>query len=109
MSSEYSTLFTGTSTGSVRIYEWPFTDSLIFSKMFVDYKLHSSAVTCLKISTDFRYLISSSEDGSVLVTKLKHYSNGFMTSENELHHIFNNSVKDNLIAQFAALIVDSGN
>ncbi|CAM6001234.1 unnamed protein product [Sphagnum balticum] len=73
---EVGTIFMGTSLGKVRAHQWPFTDSMKFSKHFTEVQLHGAAVTDLRISHDYNLLISGGEDGSVFISRVNAFSDG---------------------------------
>jgi hypothetical protein len=67
---EVGTIFMGTSTGKIRAHQWPFTDSMKFQKQFTEIHLHATAITELRATPDFNFLISGAEDGSIFISRI---------------------------------------
>lgn len=85
---ELGTAFMGTSTGAIRAYQWPFTDMRKFDKQFTEIQLHRTCVTQLKVTHDFSYLISGSDDGTLFISKITPYSDGMVVSDSSILHTF---------------------
>ena len=71
-------LFAGTSKGSVRVYLWPImwrANSDIVPE-YAEFNIHTSKVTTIEISYDKRFIVSSSDDGSIFFSKVREFSNG---------------------------------
>jgi hypothetical protein len=85
---ELGTVFMGTSAGRVRAYQWPFTDLIKFSKSFTEIQLHRTAITQIKITHDFSYLITGSEDGAIFISKITPYSDGMVVNDSSILHTF---------------------
>ncbi|XP_042564894.1 cilia- and flagella-associated protein 57 [Clupea harengus] len=66
MSRSGRTLFTGTSIGTVRAIRYP----LSLQREWIEYQAHASAVTKMVITFDDQYLLTVSEDGSLIIWKL---------------------------------------
>ena len=72
-------LFAGTNQGSIRVYLWP----IIVSKLapdeepeYAEFWIHATKITSLEVTYDKRFLISTSEDGSVFFLKIYEFYNG---------------------------------
>jgi WD40 repeat protein len=91
---EIGTIFMGTSMGKIKAHQWPFTDSMKFSKLFTEIQLHSSAVTELKISPDYNLLISGAEDGSIFISRIIAHSDGIAVSDPEVLSSFKSNYKN---------------
>ncbi len=85
---ELGTVFMGTSAGRIRAYQWPFTDLIKFSKSFTEIQLHRAAITQIKITHDFSYLITGSEDGAIFISKITPYSDGMVVNDSSILHTF---------------------
>ena len=70
IANEIGTIFMGTSLGKIKAHQWPFTDSMKFSKYFTEIQLHSAPITELKITFDYSLLISGAEDGTIFISKI---------------------------------------
>ena len=84
----------GTSTGKIRAHQWPFTDSMKFTKQFTELHLHNAAITELKMSPDFTLLISGAEDGSIFISRINAVSEGIPVNDPELLSAFKSSYKN---------------
>ena len=91
---EVGTIFMGTSTGKIRAHQWPFTDSMKFTKQFTELHLHNTAITELKVTPDFNFLISGAEDGSVFISRINAVSEGIPVNDPELLSAFKSSYKN---------------
>ena len=91
---ELGTAFMGTSTGKIRAYQWPFTDMTKFSKSYTELQLHRSAITQIKVSHDFSYLITGDEEGTVFISKITAYSDGMVVSDASILHTFKTNKKN---------------
>ena len=91
---EIGTIFMGTSMGKVRAHQWPFTDSMKFTKQFTEIQLHSAAITDLQITHDYSLLISGAEDGSVFISRVNAVSEGIQVSDAEVLSSFKSSYKN---------------
>lgn len=78
----------GTSTGKVRAYQWPFTDMIKFNKSYTEIQLHKSAITQIKITPDYSYLITGAQDGTIFISKITPYSDGMIVSDSSILHTF---------------------
>lgn len=67
---EVGTIFLGASNGKIRAHQWPFTDSMKFTKQFTELHLHAAAITELRVSPDYSLLISGAEDGTVFISRV---------------------------------------
>ncbi|CAI2386786.1 unnamed protein product [Moneuplotes crassus] len=72
-------LFTGTAFGSIKVFLWPIMlengeDGEL--PECAEFHIHASRITSLEISHDHKFLISSSEDGSIFFNKIYQYTNG---------------------------------
>lgn len=91
---EVGTIFMGTSTGKIRAHQWPFTDSMKFTKQYTELHLHGSAVTELKVTPDYTLLISGAEDGSVFISRISAVSEGIPVNDPEVLSAFKSSYKN---------------
>ena len=85
LSKSLQVLFAGTNKGTVRVYLWP----IIKRKHnqdrepeYAEFFIHLTSITSLRVTYDKRYLISSSEDGSIFFSKLIEFYNGVDFNEN---------------------------
>ena len=104
---QYKVLLGATSKGTIRVYPWPFFDVEQFQNSFVEIKPHGKAVTCIKVMADMKHLLSCSEDGSLVISRLRHYCNGFQTPDYQLDEMVGNQNKYKLISAFQGLTLDS--
>ena len=84
----------GTSNGKIRAHQWPFTDSMKFTKQFTEIHLHSTAITELKVTPDYSMLISGSEDGTIFISRLTAVSEGIPVNDPEVLSAFKSSYKN---------------
>ena len=68
LSKKIQFLFLGTSTGYIRAYLWPINRSRKVE--FLEFKIHSKAITSIVLSNDLQKIFSCSEDGSVFGCKI---------------------------------------
>jgi hypothetical protein len=61
-------LFAGTSTGSLRVYNWPPSEE--DGEKYIEYYLHSSAIVSVLESMDSKQLTTLGADGSMFVFKI---------------------------------------
>ena len=66
----------GTSTGSVRVYLWPFCYTQKENVQYIDVTIHQGPCVQLRVTYDNLYLISASLDGSIFFSKIKEVENG---------------------------------
>lgn len=64
---------------------WPSIDFKQKQLEYIEYPVHQTAITCLKVTPNYEFLISASEDGSIFFSKLRQYSNGSDISLLELY------------------------
>lgn len=91
---EVGTIFMGTSLGKIRAHQWPFTDSMKFSKYFTEIQLHGTAITELRVTPDYALLISGAEDGSIFISKINAISEGIPVNDCEVLSAFKSSYKN---------------
>lgn len=91
---EVGTIFMGTSSGKIRAHQWPFTDSMKFSKYFTEIQLHGAPITQLKVTPDYSLLISGAEDGSVFISRINAISEGIPVNDPEVLSAFKSSYKN---------------
>jgi len=91
---EVGTIFMGTSLGKIRAHQWPFTDSMKFSKYFTEIQLHSAAITELRVTHDYSLLISGAEDGSIFISRINAISEGIPVNDAEVLSSFKSSYKN---------------
>lgn len=78
---KFDLLMFGTEKGTIRTYIWPIS-KFYAGKTFIDNpfhisnKLHLSKIVRLIVSSDDKYLFSSSEDGSLVISSLTIYNEG---------------------------------
>lgn len=72
----------GTNTGAVRIYLWP---PIKIDRVFLprQMQVHGGPVTSLKITPNFEYLVTCSEDCSVYFLKITEYQKGVAVTAND--------------------------
>lgn len=66
----------GTSIGSVRVYQWPFTSKGKENLEYIESAIHQEPTTILRFTYDYEYLVSASSDGSQVFSKVKEFVNG---------------------------------
>jgi len=87
-------IFFGTNVGSVRVYLWPIYDFSSQTLEFIEFPIHQGPLTNMKISADFQYLISSSEDSSIFLSKIREYADGHDVSALDMLTAMNNKPKN---------------
>lgn len=84
----------GTSLGKIRAHQWPFTDSMKFSKYFTEIQLHSAAITELRVTHDYSLLVSGAEDGTIFISRINAISEGIPVNDAEVLSSFKSSYKN---------------
>ena len=87
-------IFFGTNVGSIRVYLWPIYDFNAVTLEFIEFPIHQGALTNLKVSADFLYLITSSEDSSIFLSKIREYADGHDVSALDMLTAMNNKQKN---------------
>lgn len=85
-------LFAGTSYGSIKVYLWPVIPSYTNKEEgpeFAEFFVHSEKITSLEVTYDKRFLISSSDDGSIFFLKIFEFHNGIDFNSNIVGMSFN--------------------
>lgn len=62
--------------GSIRIYLWPIYDFSNPALEFIEFPIHQGPVTSIKVTADFMYLITASEDSSIFMSRVREYVDG---------------------------------
>ncbi|EGR28381.1 WD repeat protein [Ichthyophthirius multifiliis] len=76
ISKRFDTIIFGTSEGSIRIYLWPFWTFKAKSMDYLEIPIHQCTITSIKISQDYQYLITCSEDSSIFFSKIREFVEG---------------------------------
>ena len=87
-------IFFGTNAGSIRVYLWPIYDHTLTMLEFIEFPIHQGPLTNLKVSADFQYLITSSEDSSIFLSKIREYADGHDVSALDMLTTMNNKQKN---------------
>lgn len=87
-------IFFGTNAGSIRVYLWPIYDVNSASLEFIEFPIHQGNLTNMKITADFQYLITSSEDSSIFMSKIREYADGHDVSALDMLTAMNNKQKN---------------
>lgn len=66
----------GTNEGSIRIFLWPFWATQSKFMEYLEIPIHQSLITSIKISHDFQYLITASEDNCIFISRIREYVEG---------------------------------
>ncbi|KAL4462030.1 hypothetical protein ABPG74_000875 [Tetrahymena malaccensis] len=72
----FEVIIFGTSEGSVRIYLWPFWTFQSKMMEYLEIPIHQCSITSIKVSSDYQYLITASEDNSIFFSKIREYVEG---------------------------------
>ncbi|NXI62239.1 CFA57 protein, partial [Anseranas semipalmata] len=75
-------VFVGTSLGTVRAMKYP----LPLCRDFNEYQAHAGAVTKMSVTNDDQFLLTASEDGSLLVWKVYDKEGGVLKREKEVDY-----------------------
>lgn len=84
----------GTSAGSIRVYLWPIYDFSLTTLEFIEFPIHQGSLNNIKISPDFQYLITSSEDSSIFLSRIREFADGHDVSALDMLSAMNNKQKN---------------
>ncbi|XP_040421974.1 cilia- and flagella-associated protein 57 isoform X1 [Cygnus olor] len=75
-------VFVGTSLGTIRAMKYP----LPLRRDFNEYQAHAGAVTKMSVTNDDQFLLTASEDGSILIWKVYDKEGGILKREKEVEY-----------------------
>eukprot|EP00075_Anas_platyrhynchos_P029288 XP_027318541.1 cilia- and flagella-associated protein 57 isoform X2 [Anas platyrhynchos] len=75
-------VFVGTSLGTIRAMKYP----LPLRRDFNEYQAHAGAVTKMSVTNDDQFLLTASEDGSILIWKVYDKEGGVLKREKEVEY-----------------------
>ncbi|NXK54674.1 CFA57 protein, partial [Chauna torquata] len=75
-------VFVGTSLGTIRAMKYP----LPLRRDFNEYQAHAGAVTKMSVTNDDLFLLTASEDGSILIWKVYDKEGGILKREKEVEY-----------------------
>lgn len=87
-------IFFGTNAGSIRVYLWPIYDFTTTTLEFIEFPIHQGNLNNIKISPDYQYLITSSEDSSIFLSRIREYADGHDVSALDMLTAMNNKQKN---------------
>lgn len=100
ISKRLQVIFFGTNIGSVRIYLWPLIklDRVYDStQMFI----HLSAINCIRITPNFEYLVTTSEDSSIYFLKIKEIQKGKNTTVADPLNVLNDQKDADIVGKIS--------
>lgn len=60
----------------MRIYLWPFWTNQSKLMEYLEIPIHQTTITSIKVSNDFQYLITASEDNTIFFSKIREFVEG---------------------------------
>lgn len=80
-------MFLGTNLGSVRIYLWPILEMKKEHIECVEVAVHQGPIHHIETTFDYSYLVTTSQDGSIYVSKLREFIDGEDISNMDLFNV----------------------
>lgn len=100
ISRRHSAIFFGTNLGSIRAFLWPFTEFTKDGLEYIEFPVHQSAVTSIKISHDATTLITGGEDGSIFLLKIKEFLDGQDATSYDVLNAISTTKKRDLMGKY---------
>jgi len=100
ISKKHQAIFFGTNLGSVRAFLWPFTEFTKDALEYIEFPIHQSAVTTIKISHDYTTLITGGEDGSIFFLKIKEFVDGADATSYDVLNAISSTKKREMVGKF---------
>jgi WD40 repeat protein len=80
---------------------WPFYDYTLTTLEFIEFPIHQSPISSLRVSYDYTYLISGSEGGSIFLSKIREYLEGHDVSSVDMISALGKGKNKDIMGKFA--------